>query len=171
VPLYTQVYPADVDRFMRFMGVGSESWTEHPAMLPSINVSVTDPLADGFEQSLQKLKIDGKPLRFSRAPGGFFSLHFGHKNLHATPKIALLRDRTVSFEELGLECRNVEDQTDSTGYHVKSGMLLVYDPAGESQENSHRQQLSTLEIAPALLRNYSLRVPPYMKLGSPLVAN
>jgi hypothetical protein len=163
VPLLSQLYVSELDRFMRCFGVEPGFWSSRPAMLPTINIFVSPPFAGAFEEALRKLRIEDKPLVFSREPDGFFVLHFGQKNLHNGPKIAKLGERAVPFAELGLKCEDIEDQTDSSGYHVNKGMLLVYDPAAERPQNSHRPQVSTLEIAPAILRNYSLPVPTYMK--------
>lgn len=162
VPLYTQVFVGDLDRFMRYMGVEPGAWSSRPAMLPKINVFVAPEFAEGFEQSLRKLTIDDKALFFSREKDGFFVLNFGQKNLHAN-QIPRFGERSASFAELGLTCQDIEDKTDSSGYHVKSGMLLVYDPAIKRPEDPQRPKMSILEIAPAVLKNYSLQVPHYMK--------
>jgi hypothetical protein len=132
-------------------------------MLPTINVFVSPDLAARFEQDLRKLRIEDKPLVFSREPDGFFVLHFGQKNLQDAPQTAKFGEREVSFAELGLRCEDIEDKTDSTGYHVHKGMLLIYDPAEQPRKKSDRPQVSTLEIAPAILKNYSVPVPTYMK--------
>jgi hypothetical protein len=162
VPLLTQLYVVDLDRFMRQMGVEPGSWSSRPAMLPTINVFVSPELAGTFEQALRALKISDEPLVFSREPDGFFVLHFGQKNLQ-DDQVARFGERTVSFADLGLGCQEIEDKTDSSGYHVRSGVLLVYDPAAKPRQTSLRPQLSTLEIAPSILRNYSLPPPNYMK--------
>jgi hypothetical protein len=168
-PVHTQLYLRDINRFMRVMGLGADAWSVRPAMAPLVNLFVSESHLATFEKSLQRLRIDGKPLEFSRAPGGFFSLHFGHVNLHGTPQIAAVGDQEVSFARLGLECVDIEDKAASTGYHIKGGMLLVYDPFHEPREESAmRRQLSTLEIAPAILRNYSVPIPDYMRTDSML---
>lgn len=165
LPLHSQVFVSDLERFMRVMGVGRDSWSSRPAMLPKANVFVDPKLAESFERSLRGLTIDAKPFSFSREPDGFFVLHFGHKNLHNNP-VAKFGERTVSFENLGLACVEIEDKSDSTGYHIKEGILLVYDPVIKGRGDSRRPELSTLEIAPAILRNYHVSVPNYMRRAS-----
>jgi hypothetical protein len=170
-PVETQLYLADIERFTRFFGLESNSWSTSPAMLPDVSLFVTESFADSFERSLQKVRIAGKPIDFSRAPKGLFSLHFGQVNLHKTPQVVMFGDQAVPFERLGLECRHIEDETSSTGYHVKEGMLLCYELFPDCTEHSGvRDTLSTLDIAPRILSNYGLRVPGYMKSRSALQA-
>jgi len=166
-PVDTQLYLKDAARFASSMGLEPGTWSTRPAMLPVVNLFVDESRQRRFEESLKQLIIDGKPFEFSTASGGFFSLHFGHVNLHRTPQMAVLRGKPVPFSQLGLECRDIEDKAASSGYHIPNGMLLVYDPGRVPLRlKEERPGISTLEIAPALLANFGVPIPSYMKKPS-----
>jgi hypothetical protein len=163
-PVRTELHLTHVARFMGFFGLGTEAWTRLPAMAPEVNLRLLPAQADSFEASLRQLMIHDRPLNFRR-DAAFFSLTFGHKNLDTERQLAKFGNRCVRFSELGLTCTEIEDGAGSTGYHVRNGMLLIYDPARPDPTNENRQQRSNLDIAPAILRNYALPVPVYMRPG------
>jgi len=162
LPLETALLVTDVPRFMAALGVETGRWERLPAMVPQLNVKVVgDRQAAEFRQALDNLRIDGHPPRYRLADGGFFSIDFGHPNLHLSPPVAQLAGQPHSFADLGLQTVKVDDKSGSTAYHVPQGSLLIYDPA-DRQANRRRSQISTLEIAPTILRNFALPVPAYM---------
>jgi hypothetical protein len=55
----------------------------------------------------------------------------------------------------------IDDKSHSSAYHIPNGTLLIYDPLDRSPKPGF-SQMSTTEIAPSLLENYSLPVPSYM---------
>ena len=132
-PIGTQLYVTDLARFMEAMGVGdSEDWHQQAAMLPAVSVYIAPTSVDAFRDSLEHLVIDGSPLGFSEKTGGFFSLHFGHLNLHDKPQVAVLRRNEVAFERFGLSPVPIEDAANSNAYHVPEGSLFAYDPTTPS---------------------------------------
>jgi hypothetical protein len=56
----------------------------------------------------------------------------------------------------------IDDSSGTTAYHVPQGVLLVYDPR-KPVSCPRRTSISTLDIAPALLRAFDVSVPPYMQ--------
>ena len=63
--------------------------------------------------------------------------------------------------DLGLENVEIEDKSDCSGYHIPEGCLVIYDPRDQSAK-AVRPDISTLELAPAILQNYAIPVPDYM---------
>ena len=130
-------------------------------MLPQVNVHVWGHYADSFRKTLDGLSIHGCPVDFEEHDGGFFSLSFGNQNLPAEVSHAGLGGKQIPFEELGLKKVPIEDETNTNAYHVPKGSLLIYDPMDCSAKRE-REVISTLEIAPAVLENFSVPIPAYM---------
>ena len=170
--LETAVYLNDLTTFMRRLGMPDGSWEPRPAMRPQANVTVSEALAATFERQLTKLRLVDKPLRFRRGDGGFFAMDLGHPNMHTRPTPVRYDGGRHSLAEFGMAAVEVEDRSGTTAYHVPEGVLFVYDPQrlappASSQEwadaaGARRPQISTLEIAPALLATLVFPAREYM---------
>jgi hypothetical protein len=161
-PLETQLYVTNLSRFMAAFGLGPEDWTRRPAMEPDVSIFVVPNKLSEFLRLFQTLRIDGNPVQYEEHAEGFIHFALGHGNLHRKPLFAILDGREVSFEDLGLEATQIEDMTGTNAYHIPEGCLLIYDPR-ESFSKLGRTSISTLDIAPAILRNFSIPVPTYMQ--------
>lgn len=162
--LETQLYLVDGKKFTAALGLAPEDWEVRPAMLPQWNVFVRPHKVAAFRDALNTVRIDGNPLGFREAQGGFFSLDFGHPNLYEkTGDVVRVAGRSVSPDEVGLKNVEIEDKSNATAYHIPQGSLLVYDADHrDPKQNGRRPQVSTREIAPTILHNYSVATPPYM---------
>ena len=162
LPLETQLYVTDLARFTQAIGLAAEDWSLMPAMLPQVNLRVSERKLAAFRATIDTLAIDGIPLSYRESENGFFSLDFGHHNLPPDTPISL-HGKGVDFGTLGLTNVEIKDKSGTTAYHIPSGSLIVYDPADRSPRSPGRPQVSTLELAPTLLRNFGVPIPPYMK--------
>ena len=173
-PLETQLYVKDLTKFMAAMGFEKDEWSRMPAMLPQVNVRLVETRAAAYRDALENLVIDGWPVQFRQADHGFFSIDLGHCNLHEKPQFCQYRGKTVSYESMSLENVEIEDKSNTTAYHIPQGCLLVYDPLrpkrGKDAPKSPatRTKISTLDIAPTILKNYSVPIPDYMQKPIPL---
>lgn len=132
-------------------------------MLPDISIIEKEDFVNYFREQIDKIQIDGHPLQFDEKDNGFFSLHFGHKNLEKKQVFyAMFNGERLPLKSLGLENIRIEDEADATAYHIPEGSLIIYDPQDlclKPQIN----EISTLQIAPSILKNFSLSVPNYMQ--------
>ncbi len=162
LPLETQLYVTDLARFTQAVGLGPDDWSRLPAMLPQVNLRVREQKVAEFRATIDTLEIAGNRLSYRETEKGFFSLDFGHPNLPADAPVSL-RGIGVSCGKLGMANVEITDKSGTTAYHIPTGTLVVYDPADRSPKALGRPQISTLELAPTLLRNFGVPVPPYMK--------
>lgn len=169
-PRETQLYLTDLEKFMASMDVEPDQWSRRPAMLPQANVVVEEPFIEAFREKLQSLRIDGKPVRYREKANGFFSMNYGHPNLYDRPSFAELGEERLSFQELGLENVKIDDKCGVNAYHIPQGCLMIYDPTDREPRSVERPQVSALEVAPTILRNYGVPVPPYMRRPASLPA-
>ena len=169
-PLETQLYIEDRDKFMSRLGVEKSHWEARPSMLPRYVCFVSEAKADVFRENLGSLLVDGAPVEWAEAEKGFFMLKLGHENLYEKPQSMRMGGREIPFESMGLENTPIEDKSNATAYHIPSGVLLIYDPdsAKPLRKGSSRPQVSTLEIAPTILKNYAVPAPGYMKAPVPI---
>ena len=168
-PLETQLYIKDRDKFMSQLGVEKSDWEARPSMLPRYNCFVSEAKAKIFRDNLRSLLVDGAPVEWAEAEKCFFMLKLGHENLYEKSQSVWLDSREISFESMGLENTPIEDKSSATAYHVPSGVLLIYNPkATTPQKEGSRPQVSTLELAPTILKNYAIPVPEYMQTPVPI---
>lgn len=160
----TMLYLTKPAKFMQALQMPDNAWEFKPAMVPQCNFKVNLENRNYFIDQLRAILIDGKPLAFSEREPGFFRLDLGqtdgverisHIHFHGQP---------IALQEAGFEHLRVEDKVGVTAYHIPQGCLLIYDPEDLSRKNSsQRHQISTLDIAPALLANFNIPIPGYMK--------
>lgn len=171
-PIETQLFIRDFPRFMSVMGVSPADWKRMPSMLPQYNVVVEEAARDVFRGRLGRLSIAGRPVSWREATHGFYSIDMGHPNLDAdaTGAAVNLDGSNVGYDELGLVNTEIDDKSGSSAYHIPHGSLLIYT-AGPDRAPQPRGEVSTLEIAPSLLRFFDVDVPPYMQRPSPVLAS
>lgn len=157
----TQLFLTDADRFMRALGFTPDQWSRRPAMLPQYSFVLAPDHAERFNDALSRLVIADRPIGFRQREAGFFSVDLGHENLQSEPPFAWSGERRIAFTELGLECVEIQDRTCMNAYHVPEGCLLIYDPV-KAVARPDRPEISTLDIAPAILHDLGVAVPSYM---------
>ena len=152
----------DFPRFMQAMGLSADDYSRRPAMEPDYSVLVKEPRIADFRRALSALSINGTPVDFREGDNGFFSLTLaGRENYHKLGVSVMNGGVASSLEALGMVNSVVEDLTACTAYHIPQGILLTYDPRA-SQAQAPQLEVSTTELAPAILRNFGVSVPDYM---------
>ena len=159
--LKTQLYITDVKRFMHALGMPDLAWERRPAMAPDVNVRIAAEYAAKFGDALNHLTIAGKPLEHFEDRGGFFRIRLGQQDAADSAACVVLFGQEVPIQDLGMSHVEIEDGADCTAYHVPRGALLVYDPL-EQSGTKERTGVSTLDLAPHILRHFGVRVPDYM---------
>jgi hypothetical protein len=161
----------DLDRFMARMGVAKGDWKRKPAMVPCLSVWVDPARADGFEKRLKSLAVGkyrvrkaqregGEPFTYDRSGEGFH-LFVYFEELDLDTLASSVAGAGGAAADLGFGFFRHDEEVACSGRHTPFGALLVYDPR-RAAVTLERSTVSTLEIAPALLRNFGMRVPAYM---------
>jgi hypothetical protein len=158
--VHSQLLFADIPKFMAAMGVPQDRWRQMRAMVPCYMVAVPDDLVEPFTTQMQMVRINGKPLAFAHRNEGVFRLDVGQENLDESSLQITHGNRSVEPAELGLAITAIQDEASAFAYHIPQGSLLIFDPAKPGYELP--RQMSTLEYAPAMLRNFGLQPQPYM---------
>ena len=156
-----QVLLTDVERFMSALGFRSEAWERRPAMEPRVIVKVPEERAAEFERLARSIRIVGShPITCVNLMQGVFRLHPG-TIADAEEEFCELDGRRLPFSELGFANVVIEDEAGQSAYHVPEGSLIVYSTSIDKPA-AGRAEVSTLEIAPAILRTLGIQPPPYM---------
>ena len=163
-PLRTQLYVKELGKFMACLGLGDTEWEKRPSMLPDYNFVVHEEKAREFRDNLKLFSINGTGVHWVNRGNNFFRINLGHSDLDKKSTTIRLGDRYVSLESMGLDVTRIEDESGTTAYHVPNGILLIHDPKTAVPWDKGRPSVSTLEIAPAILDNYAIQRPPYMKV-------
>ena len=158
----TQLYLMHPETFMQALGLSSSEWSFRPAMLPQFNCIVAPARVEAVRRAVKTLRIDGEQVLVLEKSDGFFCFTFGHVNMQGESHHAELDGRVRKFEELGLKNVEIDDKSGTCAYHIPQGCLFVYDPTDVSPKAA-RPTITTLDIAPAILNNFALKIPSYMK--------
>lgn len=164
--LLTQLFPTNLEKFMKACGVPDNAWETRPAMFAQANVFVQPDYLKHFRDKLDSFSIAGEPLEYAESDNGFFSMWWGQANLEGKSGFLKLGEEIVSMEDFGMEFVETDEGTGSNAYHIPNGMLLKYSAKSKPSVNGKpipRPQMSTLEIAPTILENYSVPIPEYMR--------
>jgi hypothetical protein len=162
----------DLDLFMTKLGIAKQHWIQRFTMVPCVSVVVADNQADEFEARLATVSVNGHaivkdvrevaPISFSRS-GSSFQLFFYFEH-YKGPMQLQLADKTYQFAELGLSFYAHQDDVACSARHTPFGVLTVYDPKHPAAEQ-HCFRISTLDIAPTLLKFFGVTPPNYMKVA------
>jgi hypothetical protein len=158
----TQLIIKDLSKFLKAFGLNDDDWERCQSMVPQYNIRVKEEKLVLLREGLEKINIAGKGVRTAESNGGFLSITLGVKNIHKFNPVAMIGHSRYSFEQLGLHSQTIEDATGSTAQHVQDGVFFIYDPANRGPEIA-REKIPALGIAPAILENFKLPVPRYMR--------
>lgn len=158
----TQIVINSLCRLMSALGLSPADWQRQPAMIPQYIVQVNEGKMAYLKQSLCALSINGRHIDFKELGTGLLRMEFSIAN---SSKIeATFKGEVVNPETFGIQNFYLRDAAGANAYHIPQGMLIVYDP-NQAKESvmSNRERISTLEVAPSILRNFGISCPSYMR--------
>jgi hypothetical protein len=165
----------DVSRFMASMSVPRGAWGLKPAMIPCCCVVVGEEYRDIFVSNVDTLIIDGETIKRDNRPvghlsyderdRGFFQIFVQFDN-YAGPSTASVAGKSVALEDLGLGYMAHEDGVNCTAQHVPEGSLWLYPKDPSDPGSGIRDTISTIDVAPSILRFFGLEQPGYMRGSS-----
>jgi hypothetical protein len=164
-PVATQLYIADARRFMIALGFAPPDWSQRPAMLPSYSFRLAPHRFAAFRETIAAVRVAGMPIQYIEAGHDFLTFSLGHKDLiEGTVQV---RERVLSFEAMGLSNTPIEDNSGTSAYHIPQGCLIIYDPHDRAPK-AGGTEISTCELAPALLRHFGAPRPDCMRKSTAL---
>jgi len=164
----------NIKRFMARLGCAAGTWSQRFAMVPCVSVMVDAAHADAFEQRVQALRVGDKamikgerevaPMSYDRKENSFqFFVYFDGDSAGRTCRLG---DEVLPFEDLGFGNHSHQDDVSCSARHTPYGVFIVYDPRQPAVDRG-RSQISTLDIAPALLHCFGVQPPSYMHEADP----
>jgi hypothetical protein len=160
-PVESQLIAVDPQRLFAALGMRADQWSTRAAMVPQVNIVVVPEAAGKLREALDRLYIAGEPCVYRECAGNFFSVDFGQVNLTRESNPLVFRGQPVDPGTFGLAMVERQDRAICTAYHIPNGSLLIYGGRKTGMEGA-QVQISTRDIAPAILRNYGVKVPEYM---------
>ena len=127
---------------------------------------VIRPLTNKVKEKMKRLKnifINGKNIRYYVTSTGDIRLEIKIENVD---KIEIQeKGANISPIELGVEKINIQDASKAFAYHIPQGVLLHYNPSlsNSIQKSKKWNQISVLDVAPSLIKDFNKDVPSYMK--------
>jgi hypothetical protein len=107
------------------------------------------------------------PMSYDERERGFFQFFIQFDN-YSGPPYALLGGRRVDLAELGLGLMAHEDGVNCTAQHVPEGSLLIYTPGVTASTGDSRPKISTVDVAPSIMRFFGMEAPAHM-VGNPTI--
>jgi hypothetical protein len=167
----------DLGKFMSAMGVPLGKWEARPAMVPCQCVVVEDAFRSELLGNLERLRIDGVanvpdprpigPMSYDERERGFFQFFVQFDNYDGAGS-ASLGERHMPVEDIGFGFMAHEDGVNCTAQHIPGGSLIVYRKGLAQGALTLRTKISTLDVAPSLLKAFGLEQPGYMP-GTPSI--
>jgi hypothetical protein len=166
----------DLGRFMARLGLGPSEWKRKPAMVPCVSLTLAAAKADQFEARPKSLEVGGcrvrrekregtAPFTYDRSGDAAFHLMVYFEELDPARLAASIAGVPVAAADLGFGFFPHDEEVGVSGRHTPFGALLIYDPRRAALPQP-RAAISTLDIAPALLRNFGIPAPQYMTTGA-----
>jgi hypothetical protein len=162
----------DMGRFLAQFGVPANGWDSRPAMVPCQSVVIREEYRKQVIDGISRLQIgDAKfkedkrpvhPMSYEERERGFFQF-FIQFDGHSGAGRAEIGDRSVPISEIGLGLMAHEDGVNCTAQHVPEGCLLAYDGDSSHDTKRRRETISTLDVAPSIMRFFGLEPPSYMR--------
>lgn len=154
-------------KLMSGLGLEDDDWSKLPSMVPEYNIWVDEGKRDRFIQNAASLTVCGKKLKIDPLGENRFRMRFFCVNRDELE--AEYQGETVNAEVFGFVNVDLQDAAGSNAYHIPSGSLMVYDPmAPEVHITLQPERISTLEVAPSILQNFSIAKNPYMQNAATL---
>lgn len=157
----TQLNFSDLRQFMRLLGIPDDQWRRERAMIPIYMVTLSPGYVDKFIDGLRHVRVNDEPISFKSRGDGVFNVGLGQPNLNTKAIRVTYRENPVALAEAGMTNLNIQDDASANAYHIPQGSLIYYNPSARSMEGG-RRSASTLEFAPAVLRNFGIECPSYM---------
>jgi hypothetical protein len=157
----TQLQIQEISLFMKALGVAEGSWTKRRSMIPQYIVSVSEEAGAKFRDRMQTLTINGNAVELVDLGNNVFQFSIGQVNLDDTSTHIRLDGQKCNLSELGMANVRIDDESGAYAYHIPQGILLVYDPSNPKGQDCG--SISTQDIAPSILANFSVPRPAYMR--------
>lgn len=158
----SQVVVSNLARFTSFLGLQKDDWQKRPAMSPQYVLALRPEKKKDVLDKLEALSVNGK--KFTVTDLGSDVLRIELSLTNAEDIEVIFRGNKIDPKSAGIQNINLQDAAGANAYHIPNGMLMVYDPAdGLRQQAAGTSQISTLEVAPSILRNFGIERPSYMR--------
>jgi hypothetical protein len=158
----SQIVINNISRFMAGMGLSQDEWEKRPAMSPQYIVQVCDKKCDLFVQALGAITVNGRSIDVNQLGSGVFRLELSISNARSVQVV--VNGQTIDPHAFGFQNLQLQDAAGANAYHIPNGMLMIYDPSNPvSQPGRALDRISTLEIAPSILKNFGISRPSYMR--------
>ena len=150
---------------MEYIKISNENWSPHLGMQPLQVVTIKNEEDKKKLSAIKNININGKIISVEKIAKDDYLFSLGlinQKNLNIIDN-----NNKVDPFVIGIDIVNLQDAAGSNAYHIPEGICIIYDGKNilNNSEVSKWNQISTLEIAPSILNNFSLSKPDYMKQG------
>jgi hypothetical protein len=168
-----QLQVTNKNLFMDFLKVPGDKWESKRAMAPRYVYQISD--SDVFNATINQLRntfINGTPIDLTVHSNGIFVVKLGHANLKDDDIHIEVNGNKANPSEMGIENLEIQDATGSYAYHIPNGSFIIYDPKKpQISPQKTMATISTTEIAPAILKHFSINSPNYMENASSTIFN
>ena len=166
--IYTNLFITNGKKFMDNFNLGLGNFELRPSMMPQFNVQIHIDKRKEFEEKLETFRINDTKINYRIKGEGLYSLDVGLNNVDENKVKIELMGEVIPLHFSGLENIKIQDRCGATAYHIPQGMLLIYPSAKGSNGNGGVSTISTTEIAPAILNNFNIKLPEYMRKVMPI---
>lgn len=158
----SQALITNVGQLLLYLGIPREQWRARMAMAPQVVIELLNQDFQKNLKNLEEISINNKKITTFVTSTGDIRLELKLDNpdfldvYHGSTKI--------DPSQIGVSRVDIQDAAGANAYHIPQGILLNYDPTINLINTIEREwrEVSVLDFAPSLLKQYSIPKKAYM---------
>lgn len=160
--VYREAIIADVSRLMTYLGFSRDEWEPRLGMAPVVAIQLREGANSAKMERLNDIKLSGTNINCVPIGRKGFRLQtrcINVKNIEAVDS----KTGPVDPASLGVVNIDLQDAAGSYAYHIPQGILIEYSRAHRGAIGDQNwREISALDVAPSLLRNFGITPPGTM---------
>ena len=144
---------SNLARLMSGLDIAPDEWEKRPAMVPQVNIAISESKKSQFLQNIGDLFINGKSIDVLNLGSNVLRMEFCLVNQRI--ESVDYKGKSVAPAKFGISCIEMMDAAGANAYHIPQGMLMVYDPKSPEASFGDIRKISTREVAPSIPVSYT----------------
>jgi len=178
-PVSKHILITDVEKLLSFIGMSKNDWEPRLSMAPRVVIKLKNSDAKAKLEKLNSISINNTHISRDYLHTGDVRLLLGIKNAQSL-EIRGQDGQEINPNDLGVTNIDVQDASSSYAYHIPEGILIEYKAGGASSAeygnmdknigknidkniDKEWRQISALDVAPSVLKNFGIEKPSYMQ--------
>jgi hypothetical protein len=154
----------NLDKLFASFGIERNEYKQVLAMAPDISAHLQTDHAVGRVRTIMPALVKALGGEWDIDDKGMLHAHVAFEDTPETPLAdVMIGNRQYAITDIGFEFVADQDRVAVTAYHTPEGILMTWKPSDTADNNWIRSSVSSLDVAPAILRDHGVPLPDYMR--------